>query len=68
MQEAEGSSYAREPFRVNFYDISKNNSVKSVVCERSFMMTRLMWGRLSEHLREDRSFALEDGHVDLDLA
>ncbi len=25
MQEAEGSSYAREPFRVNFYDISKNN-------------------------------------------
>ena len=43
MQEAEGSSYAREPFRVNFYDISKNNSVKSVVCERSFMMTRLTW-------------------------
>ena len=63
-----GRGWGGVNFRVKLYIISKNNSVKSVVCERSFMMTRPRVGRLSEHLREDRSFALEDGHVDLDLA
>ena len=38
-----GRGWGGVNFRVKLYIISKNNSVKSVVCERSFMMTRLMW-------------------------